>query len=229
MCDQPLPLEAEALNRHIDECLEAQKNAAAGASSSSGLNVPAIDQGGSGEQWEEYTWAGQTRVRASAMLEGGFAASGFTVRKPAEQDTDEEIDIDDDGTDEFGQTQFGEQHLDPFRSTDDIDPGANADAQPGTVGDSRDTYPSTDHPPSSSSDTKLVIDALKSRIRDLERLSSTSPKCLICLDPYTDPLVSIVCWHVHCEQCWFRTLGTKRLCPQCQKITAPADLRRVYL
>lgn len=29
-----------------------------------------------GETYEEYEWAGQTRVRASTMLEGGFNAAG---------------------------------------------------------------------------------------------------------------------------------------------------------
>ncbi|KAJ3343122.1 Origin recognition complex, subunit 1 [Gonapodya sp. JEL0774] len=29
--------------------------------------------------WEEYTWAGVTRIRATALLEGGFAAHGFAT------------------------------------------------------------------------------------------------------------------------------------------------------
>uniref|UniRef100_A0A8C9S9S7 Ring finger protein 220a n=1 Tax=Scleropages formosus TaxID=113540 RepID=A0A8C9S9S7_SCLFO len=48
-------------------------------------------------------------------------------------------------------------------------------------------------------------------------------------DSYTMPLASIQCWHVHCEECWLRTLGNKKLCPQCNTITSPGDLRRVYL
>ncbi|XP_043074100.1 E3 ubiquitin-protein ligase RNF220a isoform X5 [Puntigrus tetrazona] len=48
-------------------------------------------------------------------------------------------------------------------------------------------------------------------------------------DSYTMPLTSIQCWHVHCEECWLRTLGNKKLCPQCNTITSPGDLRRVYL
>ncbi|XP_036452383.1 E3 ubiquitin-protein ligase RNF220a isoform X5 [Colossoma macropomum] len=48
-------------------------------------------------------------------------------------------------------------------------------------------------------------------------------------DSYTAPLTSIQCWHVHCEECWLRTLGNKKLCPQCNTITSPGDLRRVYL
>lgn len=29
-----------------------------------------------GEEYEEYEWAGQTRVRASSLLEGGYSATG---------------------------------------------------------------------------------------------------------------------------------------------------------
>lgn len=79
---------------------------------------------------------------------------------------------------------------------------------------------------------------------------------------YIVPLVSVSCWHVHCEECWLRTLvstdfitrslpfrccvvvlmwifyhdffflnwqGAKKLCPQCNMITSPSDLRRIYL
>ncbi|TWW72994.1 E3 ubiquitin-protein ligase RNF220 [Takifugu flavidus] len=86
---------------------------------------------------------------------------------------------------------------------------------------------------------------------------------LMSWDSYTMPLTSIQCWHVHCEECWLRTLtvkrpdscvlayssayfnrsigesnltvvlppsqGNKKLCPQCNTITSPGDLRRVYL
>ncbi|XP_018116338.1 E3 ubiquitin-protein ligase RNF220 isoform X4 [Xenopus laevis] len=76
-----------------------------------------------------------------------------------------------------------------------------------------------------------TFEALKSRIRELERQLSRGDryKCLICMDSYTMPLTSIQCWHVHCEECWLRTLGAKKLCPQCNTITSPGDLRRVYL
>lgn len=33
-----------------------------------------VDVEGDCEQYEEYTWAGQTRIRATSMLEGGFAS-----------------------------------------------------------------------------------------------------------------------------------------------------------
>jgi len=54
-------------------------------------------------------------------------------------------------------------------------------------------------------------------------------RCLICMDKYCKPVISVKCWHVHCEECWLRTLGAKKLCPQCNVITSPADLRRIFL
>uniref|UniRef100_A0A672LPL0 E3 ubiquitin-protein ligase RNF220 n=1 Tax=Sinocyclocheilus grahami TaxID=75366 RepID=A0A672LPL0_SINGR len=76
-----------------------------------------------------------------------------------------------------------------------------------------------------------TLEALKTRIRDLEKQLTRGDrfKCLICMDSYTVPLTSIQCWHVHCEECWLHTLGAKKLCPQCNTITSPGDLRRVYL
>ncbi|KAM4036895.1 E3 ubiquitin-protein ligase RNF220-like [Anomaloglossus baeobatrachus] len=76
-----------------------------------------------------------------------------------------------------------------------------------------------------------TFEALKARIRELERQLSRGDryKCLICMDSYTMPLTSIQGWHMHCEECWLRTLGAKKLCPQCNTITSPGDLRRVYL
>ena len=35
--------------------------------------------------------------------------------------------------------------------------------------------------------------------------------CNICFDSYTKPVVSVVCWHVHCEQCWLRASAPKKL------------------
>ncbi|GFS57182.1 e3 ubiquitin-protein ligase Rnf220 [Nephila pilipes] len=59
--------------------------------------------------------------------------------------------------------------------------------------------------------------------------SSADIKCHICLGLYKTPVVSVCCWHVHCETCWLKALGTKRLCPQCDTITSPTDLRRIHL
>uniref|UniRef100_T1DG04 Putative phosphonate ABC transporter n=1 Tax=Cupiennius salei TaxID=6928 RepID=T1DG04_CUPSA len=73
-----------------------------------------------------------------------------------------------------------------------------------------------------------IVSSLKEKIRDLEE-QNKSVKCLICLEPYTKPVVSTTCWHVHCEECWLMTMGVKKLCPQCNIIVFPSDLRRIYL
>jgi hypothetical protein len=78
-----------------------------------------------------------------------------------------------------------------------------------------------------------VLEALKSRIRELETETRAAAdekfKCLICMERYKKPVISVCCWHVHCEECWLHTLGAKKLCPQCNMITSPSDLRRIYL
>ncbi|XP_030748513.1 E3 ubiquitin-protein ligase RNF220-like [Sitophilus oryzae] len=89
-----------------------------------------------------------------------------------------------------------------------------------------------------------LIEELKNRIKQLEaeglangeRTTSDTPtpqpdeyKCLICLEHYKKPVISTVCWHVHCEECWLHTLGSKKVCPQCSMITSPTDLRRIFM
>ncbi|TRM68228.1 hypothetical protein BD626DRAFT_481131 [Schizophyllum amplum] len=81
-------------------------------------------------------------------------------------------------------------------------------------------------------DKKALIVALEEKVDLLESLrisSSTSLLCRICLDPYNEPTVSTGCWHTCCRECWLRCLGSTKLCPICKRITAAADLRRVYL
>lgn len=84
-------------------------------------------------------------------------------------------------------------------------------------------------PQQSDTSTAQVIEALKAKIREYENSIRNKSKCLICIDEFRVPVVSICCWHVHCEECWLRTLGARKLCPQCNMITSPADLRRIYM
>ncbi|XP_076062316.1 E3 ubiquitin-protein ligase Rnf220-like [Oratosquilla oratoria] len=77
-----------------------------------------------------------------------------------------------------------------------------------------------------------VIEALRTRLRELEAERERGNKftCLICHGEYENPLVSVSCWHVHCEPCWLQALqGTKKLCPQCNVIVSPSELRRIFL
>lgn len=81
----------------------------------------------------------------------------------------------------------------------------------------------------SAANKNQIIESLKSKIREYDTQIKNKSKCLICMDEFRDPVVSICCWHVHCEECWLRTLGAVKLCPQCKMITSPTDLRRIYM
>ncbi|KNE57562.1 hypothetical protein AMAG_03259 [Allomyces macrogynus ATCC 38327] len=82
---------------------------------------------------------------------------------------------------------------------------------------------------SPSADSNLVVEALKARVAELEAQTAEMPRCRICWGVPNTPVVSAVCWHVHCEACWLTALGAKKVCPQCRVIMRPEDLRRVYI
>jgi hypothetical protein len=44
--------------------------------------------------------------------------------------------------------------------------------------------------------------------------SSSPPasKCGLCGRPYENALVSVNCWHVHCKQCWSKSLAGMKSC-----------------
>ncbi|KAF6718398.1 E3 ubiquitin-protein ligase RNF220 [Oryzias melastigma] len=235
--------------------------------------------GENGRGFEEYEWAGQKRIRATALLEGGFRGTGFATCsiKESTADSDADLDVDGDDTLEYGKAQYTEADIIPCsgagedqgearerealrgavlnggmpsnRITPEFSKWANDEMPSTSNGECSKTDPSTPSSSSSSSSaprtcknseiekvteeesTATTMEALKARIRELEKqiLRGDRYKCLICMDSYTMPLTSIQCWHVHCEECWLRTLGNKKLCPQCNTITSPGDLRRVYL
>ncbi|KAL0138301.1 hypothetical protein V8B55DRAFT_1536870 [Mucor lusitanicus] len=274
ICQQRLFGDLEDINRHIDHCLSNPTAAAMETSDHQeeeeeteeeeeeayvdddedyvNTNTPA--QQASPASWEEYEWAGQVRVRASAMMEGGYGGAGFATASKVEvvDEDDEDLDVEDDDAAQFGESQYTERdivvNMDDNNENDSAlremvsggsvrTPTSEGDQQrqefEATVSVSgwdqhlkKESHYTTSS--SSKNQSSLVIDSLKARIHELESASKSS-NCLICLENYKTPLTSIVCWHVHCEQCWLHTLGTKKLCPQCQKITTPADLRRIYL
>uniref|UniRef100_A0A3Q2Y6K3 E3 ubiquitin-protein ligase RNF220 n=2 Tax=Hippocampus comes TaxID=109280 RepID=A0A3Q2Y6K3_HIPCM len=274
LCSAPLAGSEEEMSRHVEQCL-IQREGALGDDDSADLD------GDSGRGFEEYEWAGQKRIRATALLEGGFRATGFATCsiKESGADSDADLDVDGDDTLEYGKAQYTEADIIPCSGAgEDQGEAREREALRGAVLNggvpsnritpefskwASDEMPSTSNgesckmdpsapsssTPSSAScvprtcknseiekvtedeSTATTMEALKARIRELEKqiLRGDRYKCLICMDSYTMPLTSIQCWHVHCEECWLRTLGNKKLCPQCNTITSPGDLRRVYL
>ncbi|KAI9207309.1 uncharacterized protein BJ171DRAFT_294977 [Polychytrium aggregatum] len=252
VCDELLPNDDELVNAHIDACLGRQgglygsrdehgrrqdalrtANVAAGRGTSTGSrHVP----GPASTFGDSYEIEGLgVRQRVTSMLEGGFEAYGFTVHKRTDKDIDEDVDIDDDGTQEFGEAQFSEADLGAFRQADEQPEGMGSESRTmaaESTGDSTRSQSDNDNGASiQAGPSQLIIESLKTRIRQLEALNKTRSQicCLICMEDYQDPVASIQCWHVHCEKCWLGALAAKRLCPQCQKITATSDLRRIYL
>lgn len=216
-----------------------------------------------GEEYEEYEWAGQKRVRVSSLLPGGYAAIGIgqivtngTTSGSAhhQDDEDEDLNVDEDDTQIYGPTQYGENDvIAPVVSLENGESDVTSYMRKLITGSSANktehnkndtTFISLDNSEESLASTsstavivdatspahyQQIIDSLKFKLRQYENHVSSKYKCLICLDDYRNPAISVSCWHVHCEQCWLRSLGARKLCPQCNLITTPKDLRRIYM
>ncbi|KAJ3417307.1 hypothetical protein HDV05_005763 [Chytridiales sp. JEL 0842] len=204
MCGDSLPSDPNALNAHIDRCLSGPSQPGSSYSSASispaitlrkrgkgkrkavARDSPEFDEG-SGHMFEEYTWAGQTRIRATALVEGDYQANGYIVNRKTDKDTDEDIDIDNDDEVQYGTTQYTEAHLQEMAAG-----GISGDC-PGEKQNSSDEKELVQYLKTIPPDSKLIIEALTARLRSLEKESKAPiPKCLICLDPYKTPVTSIV-------------------------------------
>lgn len=244
---------SEEITGHVEVCLrrsEMNGSASNGRGNESDDDDASIDV--EGESYEVYEWAGQTRVRATTMAHQAGAYPSTAVRVTNAEDTDDELNVDGDETQIYGPPQYSERDVvypvAEQRCKDSYLRGLVMANEPVTVkrpevdnpgeGPSWSTAvntPMTLQPVSTSNEqrngesTDQVIASLKSKIREYEGYIKNRPKCLICMDDFRKPVVSICCWHVYCEECWLHTLGAKKLCPQCSMITSPTDLRRIYL
>uniref|UniRef100_A0AAY4BD40 E3 ubiquitin-protein ligase RNF220 n=1 Tax=Denticeps clupeoides TaxID=299321 RepID=A0AAY4BD40_9TELE len=209
---------------------------------------------------EEFVWSDQKRLQMASILRGFKGVGIVSSTSKENHDSDVDLDVDGDDTLDFGKPQYTDTDVIPCSAEDPLETedketlrgtvlngiSPNSRVSPEFPRWSSEEIPSTsnvenrpdgssnknsNHETISKDSSLTTMDALKNRIRDLEKQLSRGDryKCLICMDCYTIPLTSIQCWHVHCEECWLRTLGAKKLCPQCNTITSPGDLRRVYL
>ena len=186
---------------------------------------------------ETYTWAGQTRVRATSLVEGGLRGQGFVSITRGDEDAELDIEGDDDGGRKFGSDQYTEADLilpKPETKDEQEDIEARTKIQEVLLGQSSKTNSnektSAEDPPDGDDelddgDLGQVVKRLRSENSELKQKSM----CNICMDSYNRPVVSTLCWHVSCEECWLRALGSKKLCPQCKVIIQPKDLRRIFL
>lgn len=207
----------EDINLHVEMCLRrSERNS---ADSDENIDV----EGG----YEEYEWAGQSRVRATSLLQGGVSSLGTSLSMT---DEDEDLVVDGDDSQVYGSPQYSERDI--IIPAGDKEQEALRKAVIGSDNNREPVDVSTTKTEISVVSGDPILEALKSRIRELESREQSRDevyKCLICMERYRTPVISVCCWHVHCEQCWLQTLGAKKLCPQCNMITSPADLRRIYM
>jgi len=208
------------------------------------------------EDMETYTWGEETRVRSTGNITPSESINGDILKKNP-KDEDSVLDMEEQEA-HYGQNQYTESDLispaDEAKENKVLRQRVTANQSPRTGekkeaitrqysnGSTTTTSPNAEQideldtiiqrtfANSPSKDTNsIIIESLKEKIRQLQKFSTIQYKCLICLDQYQVPLVSVNCWHAHCEKCWLTCLGTKRLCPQCNTITSPQDLRRIYI
>ncbi|XP_068082131.1 E3 ubiquitin-protein ligase Rnf220 [Anabrus simplex] len=251
VCSERMQGSVEELNAHVEVCLRKH----GGTNDEDDINV---DVEGDTEMFEEYEWAGQRRIRATTLLVGGFAAAGLATSSSRRSPVDEDVDlvVDGDDTATYGPPQYSEADVimtsadgpreakerDALREAIISPDGSKQPTPAGNGANSGSSSSSTEvdvKEEPQSSDTFMsgeggqIVEALKSRIRELEEVAANAVdekfKCLICMERYKKPVISVCCWHVHCEECWLHTLGAKKLCPQCNMITSPSDLRRIYM
>ncbi|EDW80621.1 uncharacterized protein Dwil_GK11468 [Drosophila willistoni] len=225
------------------------------------------------EEYEEYEWAGQKRIRVSTLVQGGYSSLNMAQtskyngsQQNADDEDDEDLNVDEDDTHIYGPTQYGEGDVIPLANEDSDGNVSETDvtsyvrrlisssetpktnhstsentattstAETGEEEEQVEQTTETMDVPSTSRGTRShaknqqqIIESLKARLRLYDKQAQAKFKCLICIDDYKNPAISVSCWHVHCEQCWLQTLGARKLCPQCNSITTPKDLRRIYL
>ncbi|XP_056133679.1 E3 ubiquitin-protein ligase Rnf220 [Lampris incognitus] len=246
------PLRPHSAGAHLD-CLQAArigklKRRKPGEGQEGSVDLVSLDE-----------WNERRRIQMTSLLGGFKGAVLVSTTSKEGRDSDADLDVDGDDTLEYGRAQYTETDVIPCSAESSRQTAVNSSTLPDSRVDlNHSKWPNEGSPSTSSADgskadsriagvpqtcknteiemvsedsSLTTLDVLKVRIRDLEKQLSKGDrfKCLICMDTYTTPLTSIQCWHVHCEECWLRTLGAKKLCPQCNTITSPGDLRRVYL
>ncbi len=218
VCQEHVAETEEELSTHVESCLRV----APPSPVHDGDEEVDVD---GGVNFECYEWAGQVRTRATALFEGGLRGAGFLTITPG--DEDQELDIENDEEQVFGPSQFSDVDIIPPRaesSQEEIEMQTLREAalgvkSPASRVDAEDSGAEEEHP------SEKQVENLQREIDELKRKSM----CTVCMDSYSNPLVSTVCWHVHCKSCWLQALGCRKVCPQCKVITRGQDLRRIYL
>ncbi|XP_064215460.1 E3 ubiquitin-protein ligase RNF220 isoform X1 [Tribolium castaneum] len=229
----------EELNLHVEQCRKNSVND----------EDETVDVEGDSEL-EEWAESQRRSSTSASTAPHGDSIGSSTGRVTSDADNEgDDVIVDGDEPEEssFGPSQYTESDVVIKNSQDKGSKKEGVQSQVATVNSSGDVEVTMDVIVESDSNVSTsdaepssrtqMLEELRNRIRPLtenagETATSTETedyKCLICLEHYKKPVISTVCWHVHCEDCWLHALGSKNICPQCSMITAPTDLRRIFM
>lgn len=62
-----------------------------------------------------------------------------------------------------------------------------------------------------------------------ENANTKAVTCPTCLGRMSSPVLNVSCWHLKCEKCWLRAVGTKKVCSICSAPASVKELRKVHL
>jgi hypothetical protein len=191
----------EDIQAHVELCLRKQE------SRNSDESDDEIDVG------ETYNWCGQTRIRATTLIEGSLSSSGIgTCISKSNDNEDEMVNIDEDDQ-TFGPNQYSERDIILLNKEDErlrdlivYDMPSTSSAEPETREENNqnlansvssssspinfldkmdidDIKPFPEALTNDPSNHQMIIESLKAKIREYESAIRNRPKCLICLSP----------------------------------------------
>ena len=59
--------------------------------------------------------------------------------------------------------------------------------------------------------------------------ANTGISCPTCPGKMSTPVLNVSCWHLKCEKCWLKAVGTKKVCSICSGPASVKELRRVHV
>ena len=62
-----------------------------------------------------------------------------------------------------------------------------------------------------------------------ENANSKAINCPTCHGVMRVPVLNVSCWHLKCEKCWLKAVGTKKCCSVCSRSASVKELRKVHL
>ncbi len=67
------------------------------------------------------------------------------------------------------------------------------------------------------------------RVSDNDNNGGGGMRCPSCREGMQRPVLNVGCWHLKCEHCWLRAVGTSKQCRICSAAASVRDLRKVFV